>query len=504
MKLEDMTAPHSTQARRPSPPVGPGATLHETGPHVGGEGSPSLSPATAERSRWWVWPILLIVLGGLGYAVYARIQAARTQAAANIRMGPRTFPVVAAVAHRGSMPVYLNGLGTVTAFETVTVRSRVDGELMHVHFKEGQLVKAGELLAEIDPRPFQVQLTQAEGQLAKDQAQLQNAQLDLSRYQSIKESITQQQIDAQQAMVSQLQGALKSDQGQIDNATLQLTYCRITAPLSGRVGLRIVDEGNIIHANDPQGLVVITELQPIAVNFYLREDDISEVLKRLTAGEQLRVDAMDHDARTVISSGTLLATDNQVDPATGTLRFKAVFENKDLALFPNQFVNARLLLTNLNDVVIVPAAAVQRGPNDMTFAYVVQPGKKSTTQPAGAAAPAAAPEGARGGGARGGGARGGGPSTQPLEGTVALRIIVAGHQEGDEIAVESGIQPGDIVVTDGVEKLQDGTSVTYRIPAPTSRPSTRPAAGRAGATTRPVAVPSSNRPGGRSGRRGEE
>jgi multidrug efflux system membrane fusion protein len=442
-----------------------------------------------------VWPILLIVLGALGYAVYLRIQVAKAQSAVNGRMGPRTFPVVAAVARRGSMPVYLNGLGTVTAFETVTARSRVDGELMKVHFTEGQLVKKDDLLAEIDPRPFQVQLTQAEGQMAKDQAQLQNAQLDLSRFESIKESMTPQQIDGQKALVNQLQGAVKTDQGMIDNAKLQLTYCRITAPLSGRVGLRIVDEGNIIHANDLMGLVVITELQPIAVNFYLREDDISEVLKRLTAGEQLPVDAMDHDAKSVISSGTLLATDNQVDPATGTLRFKAVFENKDGALFPNQFVNARLLLTSLNNVVIVPAAAVQRGPNDMTFVYAVHPGKKGATQPAGGAASVAAAPGSGRGGARGGGA-----TTQPLEGTVALKTIVAGHQEGDDMVIESGLEPGDIVVTDGVDKLQDGTSVTYRVQPPTSRPATRPAGGL-GATTRPSAP--NARPGGR-GRRGEE
>ena len=494
MKLDDMTAPHSTQARRPAPQGSHGSAPPGATPHV--TDTPSLSPAAAPTSRWWVWPILLIVLGALGYAVYLRIQSAKTQNAANARMGPRTFPVVAAVARRGSMPVYLNGLGTVTAFETVTVRSRVDGELMKVHFQEGQVVKKDDLLAEIDPRPFQVQLAQAEGQLAKDQAQLQNAQLDLNRFMSIKESITPQQIDAQQAMVSQLQGALKSDQGQVDNAKLQLTYCRITAPLSGRVGLRLVDEGNIIHSGDMQGLVVITQLQPIAVNFYLRQDDINEVLKRLNAGEQLSVDAMDHDAKVVISHGTLLASDNQVDPTTGTLRFKAVFENKDGALFPNQFVNARLMLTSLNDVVIVPAAAVQRGPNDMTFVYAVRPGKPAT-QPSGAGASATPGEGDRSGGARGGGA-----TTQPLSGTVALRTIVAGHQEGDEVVIESGLQPGDIVVTDGVDKLQDGTSVTVRIQRPTSRASTQPV-GRTGATTRPTA-PNANRPGGRSGRRGGE
>ena len=188
-------------------------------------------------------------------------------------------------------------------------------------------------------------------------------------------------------MIAQLQGAVKTDQGQIDNAQLQLVYCKITAPLNGRVGLRLVDEGNIVHAADAQGLVVITQLQPIAVNFFLREDDISEILKRIAAGQQLQVDALDHDAKSVIASGTLLATDNQVDSTTGTLRFKAVFQNEDGALFPNEFVNARLLLNTMDNVVIVPAAAVQRSPEDSTFVYVVQPGHKSTTQPAQLATP---------------------------------------------------------------------------------------------------------------------
>jgi multidrug efflux system membrane fusion protein len=435
-------------------------------------------------------------LGAIGYAVYARIRTAQSQTVAAGRNGPRSFPVVAGVARRGSMPVYLNGLGTVTAFETVTVRSRVDGELIRVHFTEGQLVKAHDLLAEIDPRPFQVQLTQAEGQLAKDQAQLQNAQVDLNRFLSIKESITPQQIDTQKALIAQLQGAVKSDQGQIDNVKLQLVYCKITAPLNGRAGLRLVDEGNIIHASDAQGLVVITQLQPIAVNFFLREDDISEVLRRMTAGEQLQVDALDHDAKSVISTGTLLASDNQVDSATGTLRFKSVFENTDGALFPNEFVNARLLLTVMSNVVIVPAAAVQRGPNDSTFVYVVQPGKKPATPPAGAGAPTPPAEAPSRAGPTSA------PAAQPLEGVVVLRNIVPGHQEGDEIVIDHGLAPGDILVTDGVDKLQDGTSVTYRIQRPTSRPSTQPA-GRIGATTRPAVPASSNRPGGRSGRRGE-
>lgn len=435
--------------------------------------------------RWVVWLIILCGIGAAGYFLYLRIHEAQTQAPS--ARGMRTMPVVAALARRGDMPVYLNGLGTVTAFETVTVHSRVDGELMQVFFKEGQLVHKDEVLAQIDPRPFQVQLEQAQGQLAKDQSQLQEAQLDLQRYVSIKESITQQQIDQQKAMVAQLQGAIKSDQAQIDTANLQLVYAKITAPLTGRIGLRLVDAGNIIHATDPGGLAVITELQPIAVYFYLSEDDVPEVLKKAHAGQPLTVEALDHDAREVLASGTLLAPDNQVDPATGTLRFKAVFQNENDVLFPNEFVNARMLLDTQNNVVIVPAAAVQRGPSGQTFIYVVKRGKATTRPTAEAAPPPAATPAA------------GGPTTRPGgqgQQVVELRNVTIGHQEGDQIVIADGIEPGEVVVTDGVDKLQQGSSVTVSMqrPAATSRPAT----GR-GPTSRPAGL---SRPGGRSGRRG--
>ena len=431
--------------------------------------------------RWLVWLIILCLVGGAAYVLYYRIHEA--QAAQSGRTGPRTFPVVAAFARRGDMPVYLNGLGTVTAFETVTVHSRVDGELMRVFFTEGQLVHKNDVLAQIDPRPFQVQLEQAQGQLAKDQSQLEEAQLDLQRYVSIKDSITQQQIDQQKALIAQLQGAIKSDQAQIDTAKLQLVYAKITAPLTGRIGLRLVDAGNIIHAADLGGLVVITELQPIAVYFYLPEDDIPEVLKKVHASQQLTVDALDHDAKEVLASGTLLAPDNQVDPQTGTLRFKAVFQNENGELFPNEFVNARLLLDTLRNAVIVPSAAVQRGPSGSTFVYVVKRAK-STTRPAVEAAPPAAAAG---------------PTTRPggqPEQTVELRNVTVGHQEGDQIVIADGVQAGDVVVTDGVDKLQQNTAVTVSMQRPAA--TSRPASGR-GPTSRPA---NSGRPGGRSGRRG--
>jgi len=434
-------------------------------------------------NRWWIWLIILVVLGVGGYFLVTRIHEATSQSGSNARGGPKSFPVVAGIARKGDMPVYLTGLGTVTAFQTVTIHSRVDGELTKVYFKEGELVKQGDPLVEIDPRPFQVMVTQAEGQLAKDQAQLQNDRLDLNRYVSIKDSITQQQVDTQKALVAQLEGTVKTDQGLLDNARLQLSYCKINSPISGRIGLRLVDEGNLVHATDPNGLLVVTQIQPIAVYFYLREDDIQQVFQKVNSGQTLKVDALDTDANTVRATGTLLATDNQVDTTTGTLRFKAVFSNEDNSLFPNQFVNVRLLIDTLKGVVIVPAAAVQHGPDGEPFIYVAK--KAPATQAAAddsssGEKPAEKSEGA-------------GPTSKPSgeEQVVELRSVTVGHQEGDQTVITSGITPGEVVITDGVDKLQAGSKVMVRLQRPAA---TR--ASRGGATSQPA------RPAGRSGRRG--
>ncbi|HLK12661.1 MAG TPA: MdtA/MuxA family multidrug efflux RND transporter periplasmic adaptor subunit [Candidatus Binatia bacterium] len=366
--------------------------------------------------------LAVAVLGAAGYWLAAR---ARPEPPAAGRPRAAGVPVVATAARRGDLPVYLTGLGAVTAFNTVTVRSRVDGQLLKVAFEEGQFVRAGDLLAEIDPRPFEVQLTQAEGQLARDLAQLKDARLNLERNRELfaRQLIARQQVDDQAALVGQYEGAVKTDQGMIDNAKLQLVYSRITAPISGRVGLRLVDPGNIVHATDAGGLLVITQVQPIAVVFTIPEDDLPAVLTKLRGGATLAVEAYDRAGQRKVATGSLLTADNQIDPATGTTRLKAVFENRDEALFPNQFVNVRLLLDVRAGAVIVPAAAVQRGPQG-TFAYVVKGDR-----------------------------------------TVEVRPLTLGPTTDGEAAVESGLEAGEVVVVDGVDKLRAGAAVEVRAPA---------------------------------------
>jgi multidrug efflux system membrane fusion protein len=383
-----------------------------------------------KKSRWWVWLLLLCVAGGATYLFPRMTQPSSTQA--QTKKGGdsgRPVPVVAAAAHKGDMPVYLTGLGSVTAFNTVTLKTRVDGEIVKVAFTEGQFVKKDDPLIEIDPRPYQVLLEQAEAQLARDQAALGNTRVDLERYRVLfkQEAVPKQTLDTQEMTVAQTEATIKSDKAQIDNARLQLVYAHITSPLTGRIGLRLVDQGNIVKAADLNGLAVITQLQPIAVIFNIAEDSLPQVTAKMRAGQTLVVDAIDRDLKTKLGSGKLLTIDNQIDQTTGTVRFKAEFENADLSLFPNQFVNARLLLDTRHGATIVPTAAIQRSPQS-TFVYVVKE-----------------------------------------DNSVEVRNISIGITEGDNASVTEGLEPGERVVIDGIDKLQQGSKVTVRMAGPGSR-----------------------------------
>jgi len=347
-------------------------------------------------------------------------------------------PVVAAPATQSDVDVIVNGLGTVTPLRTVTVRSRVDGELLRVLFQEGQIVKEGQLLAEIDQRAFQVQLAQAQGQLARDRALLENARLDLERYKTLfaQDSIAKQQVDTQASLVRQYEGAVAVDASQVDNARLQLAYSRVSAPISGRIGLRLVDAGNIVRAGDTNGLVVITQLQPVAVLYTVPQDLLPTVMKRLQSGEAIPVEAWDREQKAKLAQGTLASADNQVDPQTGTVKLKAQFPNDDAALFPQQFVNVRMKLDTLREAIIVPSAAVQRGAQGM-FVYVVQQDK-----------------------------------------TVALRPVKLGPLDGQRQAIAEGLTAGELIVTDGVDRLRPGAQVEVAAARPEFKPPADKGAGK--------------------------
>ncbi|HEY1677826.1 MAG TPA: MdtA/MuxA family multidrug efflux RND transporter periplasmic adaptor subunit [Candidatus Sulfotelmatobacter sp.] len=335
--------------------------------------------------------------------------------------GPRSVSVAIAPVQKQDVPVYLSGLGSVTAFNTANIKSRVDGQIMKVNFREGQDVRAGELLIEIDSRPYQVQVEQMQAQLFRDQAQLRDAKLNLDRYTALipSGSIAQQQVDTQKALVDQLDGTVRTDQAQIDSAKLNITYCHITAPFNGRVGLRQVDPGNIVHASDTNPMLILTQLHPIAVIFTLPEDVLTQVADHMKKAT-LEVDAFSRDDQTKLSTGKLLTIDNQIDPTTGTAKLKAVFDNPDSKLWPNQFVNAELLLETRKNSTVVPTAAILRGPQG-AFVYSVNPDK-----------------------------------------TVQDRPVTIGLTQGDTTIINSGLNPGDTVVTDGQDKLQSGSHIEPR------------------------------------------
>lgn len=378
---------------------------------------------------WLTAAVALTLCAGFIACTGSDAKQQQAQAAA-----PRAVSVAIAPVKQQDMPVYLVGLGAVTAFNTANIKSRVDGQIMQVNFREGQNVKQGELLIVIDPRPYQVQLEQMQAQLFKDQATLRDAQLNLQRYTTLipSGSISQQQVDTQKATVDQLDGQVRTDQAQIDNAKLQITYCHITAPFSGRVGLRQVDPGNIVHAADTNPMLILTQLQPIAVIFTLPEDVLQSVSQHMR-NSTLEVDAFNRDDQTKLATGKLLTIDNQIDPTTGTAKLKAVFDNKDNQLWPNQFVNTNLLLETRKNTTTVPTAAILRGPQG-TFVYAVK-----------------------------------------ADQTVEARPVVISLTQGDTTALTSGLTPGDTVVTDGQDKLQTGSKIAPRNVNPKTGSSSAPA-----------------------------
>ena len=431
--------------------------------------SRAATDASAARPSKGLWWLAVLIIAGIVVGIWyfrgsrtpseasnpsAPATSGRGRGSGGAGMGNFVVPVVVAPAQHGDLPVYFNGLGTVTAFNTVTVHSRVDGQLINVAFKEGQYVHDGDLLVQIDPRPFQVQLEQAEGQLAKDQAQRKDAEVNLERYKLLFQEgvIPQQQMDTQAALVGQFDGAIKSDQSQIDNAKLQLVYCRITAPINGKVGLRLIDPGNIVHAADTNGLLVITQLQPIAVIFTLPQDELPQVNAKLRVGAQLSVEAYDRDDTQKIATGKLLTIDNQIDLTTGTYKLKSVFNNADNALFPNQFVNVHLLVDTKHNLTIVPAAAIQRGPQG-TYVYAVG-----------------------------------------SDNTVKIHPVTIAQTTGNSVGLAGGLNAGDVVVIDGQDKLQDGSRVNPTMASSASGdPRSSPAAAPASPNAPPPAAPNSSR-----------
>lgn len=388
---------------------------------------------TRSRTGYWFLTLLIVAaIGGGGWYMWHQNQASHSAKVASSQRnaGVPAQPVGFATVDRGDIRIMLNELGTVTSLDTVTVQTQIAGQLQQIGYKEGQLVKKGDFLAQIDPRPYIAALEQARGTLAKDQGLLAQAQSDLKRYQTLgrQDSIAQQQLDDQRYLVQQYLGTVQTDQGSVDNAQLNLLYCHIVSPIDGQVGLRLVDEGNYVTANGTSttGLVVIAQIQPISVVFAVPEDNLSEIIPQLRAGASLAVEAYDRSNTKLLATGTLSAIDSQISTATGTLNLRANFANPDETLYPNQFVNARLLVSTMKNAVRVPVPAVQRG-EPGTFVYLINPNN-----------------------------------------TVSVRVVKTGPIDGGFQAIVSGLNPGDRVVTDGTDRLKDGAAVT--LPAAQAKP----------------------------------
>ncbi len=411
----EIAAPEQPQALLAPPP--------ERAPEPPKSASPPPPSKPSPRRRWWVYALALILLALLAFFLFRGHGSSKTQAGKSGKGGrggaPVATPVVAVQAVKGNIGVYITGLGAITPIYTVTVKSRVDGQLMKVLFKEGDLVQQGDPLVEIDPRPYEAVVIQTTGQLTRDQALLANARVDLTRYTTLvaQDAVPEQQLATQRALVTQYEGTVTNDQGLLKAAELNVTYCHITAPITGIVGLRLVDPGNIVHASDSNGMLVITQIQPISVIFTIGEDQLSPILQKMRSGVRLTVDAWDREDTKKIATGTLATLDNQIDQTTGTLKLRAIFPNENRELFPNQFVNAHLLQQEKTGVTLLESAAIQRNTNN-TYVYLIKP-----------------------------------------DNTVTVRNVTLGTTAGDQSEITSGLMPGDKVVMTGVDKLQEGSKV---------------------------------------------
>ncbi len=425
----EIAAPEQPQALLAPPPgsipeppkYAPEPTKNAPKPPKAAPEPPPAKPTP--RRRWWIYALALVILALLAFFLF-RGHGSSTAPAGKSAKGGRggagaATPVVAVQAVKGNIGVYVTGLGAITPIYTVTVKSRVDGQLMKVLFKEGDLVQQGEPLVEIDPRPYEAVVIQVTGQQARDQALLANARVDLTRYTTLvaQDAVPEQMLATQRALVAQYEGALTNDQGLLEAAALNVTYCHITAPITGIVGLRLVDPGNIVHASDSNGMLVITQIQPISVIFTIGEGQLAPILQKMRSGAKLTVDAWDREDTKKIATGTLATLDNQIDQTTGTLKLRAIFPNDHRELFPNQFVNAHLLQQEKTGVTLLESAAIQRNTNN-TYVYLIKP-----------------------------------------DNTVTVRNITLGTTGGDQTEITSGLMPGDKVVMTGVDKLQEGSKV---------------------------------------------
>ncbi len=414
--LPEIAAPEQPQALLAPPP----GSIPET-PKSAPEPAPPPAKPTPRR-KWWIYA-LVVVLALLAFFFFRGHGSSAPPAGKSAKGGRggagAATPVVAVQAVKGNIGVYVTGLGAITPIYTVTVKSRVDGQLMKVLFKEGDLVQQGDALVEIDPRPYEAVVIQTTGQLARDQALLANARVDVTRYTTLvaQDAVPEQQLATQRALVAQYEGTVTNDQGLLDAAKLNVTYCHITAPITGIVGLRLVDPGNIVHAADSTGMLVITQIQPISVIFPIGEDQLPPVLQKIRSGAKLTVDAWDREDKNKIATGTLATLDNQIDQTTGTLKLRAIFPNDNRELFPNQFVNAHLLQQEKTGVTLLESAAIQRNTNN-TYVYLIKP-----------------------------------------DSTVTVRNVTLGTTAGDQSEITSGLMPGDKVVMTGVDKLQEGSKV---------------------------------------------